>query len=142
MREQVRNDPRDFEVVAGGGVVVRGGDGLATEVALVHRPRYDDWSFPKGKLDAGEKLEDCALREVHEETGLVCELVDELVDVTYHDNQNRSKLVRYWLMSVVEGSFRANSEVDELRWVSLDEARSRLTYGHDLVVVDLLDAKA
>ena len=86
------------EVRAAGGVVIR--DGL---VAVVHRPRYDDWSLPKGKLDEGETFEEAALREVWEETGLRAALVRELPEVRY-PVRGRPKLVRYWLMSVDRGS--------------------------------------
>ena len=86
-------------VRAAGGVVVRAGaDG--PEVLLVHRPAYDDWTFPKGKLDRGETEEECALREVEEETGLRCTLGRELGSTTYRDGKGRRKRVRYWLMEV------------------------------------------
>ena len=79
-------DPETAEVKAGGGLVVRPGEG-GNVVALVHRPRYDDWSFPKGKLDRGESFEDGALREVEEEIGLRCRLGKELSPVTYRDRK-------------------------------------------------------
>src|SRR6201991_3028826 len=101
------------EVKAAGGVVVLDG-----RIAVVHRPRYDDWSLPKGKLDEGESYEQAALREVWEETGLRCELRDELSSTSYHDRKGRSKLVRYWQMEVLEGEFASNEEVDELRWLT------------------------
>jgi 8-oxo-dGTP diphosphatase len=118
------------EVKAAGGVVWRrGGDGL--EVALVHRPRYDDWSFPKGKLDRGESFQDGALREVEEEIGLRCALGDELSPTAYRDNKGRAKVVRYWLMEPLDGEFAPNNEVDEMRWVSLAEAGQLLSYDRD-----------
>jgi 8-oxo-dGTP diphosphatase len=101
------------------------------QVAIVHRPKYDDWTFPKGKLDPGESFEEAALREVEEETGLVCELGEELPSTTYTDNRGRDKVVRYWAMTPVAGEFDPNDEVDELRWVTPDEARERLTYDRD-----------
>ena len=88
------------------------------EVLLVHRPKYDDWSFPKGKLDKGESLEECALREVFEETGLTCELQDFIGTVAYQDRKGRQKEVHYWQMAVKEGFFQVNSEVDDICWLS------------------------
>jgi 8-oxo-dGTP pyrophosphatase MutT (NUDIX family) len=114
------------DVRAAGGVVVR--DGL---VALVHRPRYDDWTLPKGKLDNGESFEEAALREVEEETGLRARLVRELPPVNY-EVRGRPKVVRYWLMDVEsDGGFVASDEVDEVRWVEPAEARALLTYDRD-----------
>jgi 8-oxo-dGTP diphosphatase len=118
------------EVHAAGGVVMR--DGL---VALVHRPRYDDWSLPKGKLDAGETCEQAALREVEEETSIRARLVRELPSVEY-EVRARPKLVRYWLMSVEsDPGFEPNDEVDQLRWLSPAEACELLTYDRDKGVV-------
>jgi 8-oxo-dGTP diphosphatase len=114
------------EVNAAGGVVLREG-----KVCLVHRSRYDDWSLPKGKLDAGESFEAAALREVWEETGLRCRLGRELAPVRY-TVKGRPKLVRYWVMEVVEDApFAPNDEVDELRWVAPQTADELLTYAHD-----------
>jgi 8-oxo-dGTP diphosphatase len=120
-------------VRAAGGLVCRNdGDGTL-EVLLVHRPRYDDWTFPKGKAEAGESDEDCALREVMEETGWRCELLTELPPTEYLDPKGRPKRVRYWRMRPVEdsGSFSPNAEIDELRWASVGEAAARLTYERD-----------
>ncbi|HEV2819803.1 MAG TPA: NUDIX domain-containing protein [Solirubrobacteraceae bacterium] len=119
------------EVRAAGGVVVR--DGL---VAVVHRPKYDDWSLPKGKLDPGETWEQGALREVEEETGLGCTLAEPLESAHYTDHQGRPKEVRYWHMEVVaDTGFEVSGEVDELRWVALAEADALLTYSHDRSLV-------
>jgi 8-oxo-dGTP diphosphatase len=113
-------------VDAAGGVVERDG-----RVLLVHRPRYDDWTFPKGKLDPGESFEDAALREVEEETGVRCTLGRELPATRYEVN-GRPKLVRYWLMAPeTELDFAPNDETDDLRWVTPDEARGLLTYDRD-----------
>ena len=119
------------EVRAAGGVV-QSEDG---RIAVVHRPRYDDWSLPKGKLDPGEDYEEAALREVREETGLECELGAELSSTSYHDRKGRSKLVRYWLMYPLAGEFEPNDEVDELRWLTPSEAAARLTYPHDAALI-------
>jgi 8-oxo-dGTP diphosphatase len=114
------------EIRAAGGVVVRGG-----KIAVVHRPRYDDWSLPKGKLEPGETWEQGALREVEEECGLRCRLEEELEPNRY-EVDGRPKLVRWWRMSVLEDlGFAPNDEVDELRWVTPEEALELLEYEHD-----------
>jgi 8-oxo-dGTP pyrophosphatase MutT (NUDIX family) len=116
------------EVQAAGGVVLDG-DG---RVVLVHRPKYDDWSLPKGKLAAGESFEEAAVREVEEETGLRCRLVRELPAVEYADAKGRPKTVRYWLMEVeADTGFVPGHEVDAVRWLPRDEALSLLTYARD-----------
>ena len=120
----------ELEVLAAGGVVRRGG-----RVALVHRPKYDDWSLPKGKLNDGESWEDAALREVREETGLSCALREELDSVEYTDPKGRPKTVRYWRMDPLAGEFAPNDEVDELRWLDPDDAARCLTYDHDRQLV-------
>jgi 8-oxo-dGTP diphosphatase len=117
-------------VRAAGGVVIR--DGL---VALVHRPKYDDWSLPKGKLVAGEDWADAAVREVHEETGMRAALRERLDDVHYTDPKGRPKTVRYWRMDVLDGEFEPNSEVDELRWLPPAEAVAQLSYERDRELV-------
>jgi 8-oxo-dGTP diphosphatase len=101
------------------------------QVLLVHRPRYDDWTLPKGKLDPGETYEAAALREVHEETGLRCGLGLELAGTEYRDSKDRPKVVRYWLMEVQGGEFEPNDEVDAVRWLAPDKAAERLTYDRD-----------
>ena len=122
-------------IEAAGGVIIRDG-----KVAVVHRDRYDDWSLPKGKLDAGESFEEAALREVREETGLECELGRELEPVSYVDQKGRPKLVRYWLMEVTGGDFEANEEVDEMRWLVPAEAARLLSYPHDRELVEGVEA--
>jgi 8-oxo-dGTP diphosphatase len=113
-------------VQAAGGVVLRDG-----RVAVVHRPKYHDWSLPKGKLDPGESFEDAALREVEEETGLRCTLVRELPAVEY-EVRGRPKVVRYWAMEVEdETPFVPNDEVDEVRWLEPQEALALLSYDRD-----------
>ena len=129
-------DPEAAEVKASGGVVWRrSGDGDA-EVVVVHRPRYDDWSLPKGKLDRDERWEEAALREVQEEVGLRCTLGDELPPVAYRDSKGREKVVRYWLMEPLDGgAFEPNDEVDEMRWLDLHAATALLSYPHDAELV-------
>ena len=118
------------EVAAAGGVVLREGED-GPEVAVVHRPKYDDWSLPKGKLDPGETWEAAALREVEEETGLRCELGAELSSARYRDSKGRDKLVRWWLMRPLGGEFTPNDEIDELRWLRIDAALELVDYDHD-----------
>jgi 8-oxo-dGTP diphosphatase len=121
-------------VRAGGGVVWRPGPDGEPEVILVHRPKYDDWSLPKGKLHAGEDEATAALREVEEETGLRCVLGDELTMSRYHDRFGRPKTVRYWAMTPEPGSstaFVPNTEVDEVRWLTPDDAAALLSYDRD-----------
>jgi 8-oxo-dGTP pyrophosphatase MutT (NUDIX family) len=122
------------QVRAAGGVVVRERDGVH-EVVVVHRPKYDDWTLPKGKAEDGESDEECALREVEEETGLVCELGAELEGSSYVDSSGRPKLVRYWLMRPVTGRLRPTREVDKARWVSVADAEEQLSYPRDVLVL-------
>jgi phosphohistidine phosphatase SixA/8-oxo-dGTP pyrophosphatase MutT (NUDIX family) len=117
-------------VRAAGGIVLRG-EGPDRSVALVHRPRYDDWSFPKGRLDADEDEATAALREVEEETGLRCRLGPSVGAVTYRDRRGRAKVVRYFRMDADGGRFTPNREVDELRWVPIEDAAGLLSYAHD-----------
>jgi 8-oxo-dGTP pyrophosphatase MutT (NUDIX family) len=118
------------QVEAAGGVVVRDG-----QVLLVHRPRYDDWTFPKGKLDPGESFEEAALREVEEETGIRCRLRREL-PATRYEVRGRPKVVRYWLMEPEsETAFVPGDETDELRWLPPREALALLTYDRDRDVI-------
>jgi phosphohistidine phosphatase SixA/8-oxo-dGTP pyrophosphatase MutT (NUDIX family) len=117
-------------VRAAGGIVLRG-EGPDRSVALVHRPRYDDWSFPKGRLDADEDEATAALREVEEETGLRCRLGPSVGAVTYRDRRGRAKVVRYFRMDADGGRFTPNREVDELRWVPIEAAAGLLSYAHD-----------
>ena len=127
----------DGQVRAAGGVPVReGASGI--EVIVVHRPRYDDWTFPKGKREPGETDEECALREVFEETGLRCALEDELPSISYVDHDGRPKFVRYWRVRVVEGSVVPNDEADEARWLPPAAAAALLTYERDHAVLDAL----
>ena len=121
-------------VVAAGGIVTRT-DEEGTRVLLVHRPRYDDWSFPKGKIDEGETAAEAALREVTEETGYQASLGGHIGVVEYPDRTGRPKIVHYWGMSVESGRFEANSEVDEIAWLGLGAALDRLSYERDRAVL-------
>jgi 8-oxo-dGTP diphosphatase len=109
-------------------------------VLLIHRPRYGDWSFPKGKADRGESDEEAAVREVEEEVGLRLVLGPELERTRYRDSKGRRKVVRYWAMELPYGGEEpfAGDGVDEVRWVDFDEAGQYLTWERDLVVLDSL----
>jgi 8-oxo-dGTP diphosphatase len=106
------------------------------QLLVVHRPAYDDWSLPKGKLEHGEPEWSAAVREVHEETSLRCELGPDLGTVSYRDSEGRPKVVRYWQMSLPPGQRAAPAhEIDAVRWARIDEAVSLLSYAHDRDVV-------
>jgi 8-oxo-dGTP pyrophosphatase MutT (NUDIX family) len=128
------------QVRAAGGLVRRRHEDGTDEILIVHRPRYDDWSFPKGKLEPGESEEEGAIREVEEETGLQCRLDREVATTQYRDARGRQKTVRYWLMTPVGGRLEAANEVDEARFVPLDEAPALLTYQRDRELLGSLDA--
>lgn len=126
-------------VIAAGCVLWRrspdGDDGI--EIALVHRPRYDDWSHPKGKLKRGEELLRAAVREVREETGMRCVPGEPLPTVRYPAD-GRPKQVHYWAAEAVSGVFVPNSEVDRILWLPPAAAREQLTHGYDRPLVDAL----
>jgi len=117
-------------VQAAGGLLVRRQAGQL-QIALVHRPIHQDWSYPKGKLEEGETFEEAAQREVFEETGLVCRLLRFIGHTEYIDRKGRPKVVAYWVMSAEGGSFEPNEEVDELRWLDVATAGLFLTYERD-----------
>jgi 8-oxo-dGTP pyrophosphatase MutT (NUDIX family) len=127
-------------VFAAGGVVLRQVAGGRTEVAVVHRPGRDDWSLPKGKLATDESFEDCALREVEEETGLRCRMSRFVGYTQYRDRRDRPKVVAYWLMEALDGEFAPSDEVDEMRWLELTIARRALSYERDRDLLGSLDA--
>lgn len=118
-------------VWAAGGLVVRTTDPGRWQVAVIHRPHREDWSFPKGKVEPQETFEECALREVLEETGLHCRLGSFVGHTEYRDRKDRSKVVAYWVMHVDGGEFHRTAEADELRWLDLDQASALLTYDRD-----------
>lgn len=124
------------EILAAGCVLWRrAGNGAGIEVCLVHRPRYDDWSHPKGKLDEGETPKQAALREVREETGMTCRLGAALRTVRYRAH-GRDKAVYYWAAEVTGGRFTPNGEVDTVRWLPPDQARALLTHDLDRPLLD------
>ena len=125
-----------MSIRAAGGVLWRTHDHGRVEVLLVHRPQYDDWTFPKGKRDPGESDRQCAVREVEEETGMKPTVGEELPCTVYADRHQREKSVRYWEMTVRKGAFQPNAEVDEVRWLGVAAARKRLTYDRDRPVLD------
>ena len=126
-------------VIAAGAVVTRKGPS-EREVLLVHRPKYDDWSFPKGKQDPGEHVTAAAVREVMEETGLRIRLGRPLMPQMYAVSGGRAKQVHYWVGEVLGdpdvSSYEVNSEIDELGWFSLSDAVPRLTYLDDIGLLE------
>lgn len=119
----------------------KNGQGLRKpRIALIHRPKYDDWSLPKGKLMAGETPWQAALREVEEETGLVCRLLAPL-PAQHYRAQGRPKEVRYWAAVPVRGEFRPNREVDRMKWLKPEKARAKLTHARDRELIDALLAR-
>lgn len=127
------------EVRAAGGAVLRADSARRLEVLLVHRPGHRDWTLPKGKLEPDEPEEDCALREVAEETGFDCLLGPELGATRYRDRRGRDKAVRYWAMTARDGRFEPNEEVDEIRWEPLAAASRQLSYGGDRAILDAVE---
>jgi 8-oxo-dGTP diphosphatase len=123
------NAPAEVIQAAGGLVVRRQGGEL--QIAVVHRPMHQDWSYPKGKLEEGETLEEAAQREVLEETGYGCRLLRFIGHTEYIDRKGRPKVVAYWVMSAEAGAFVVNDEVDELRWLNVPEADQLLSYERD-----------
>ena len=128
-------DTASKAVLAAGAVLWRAtGAAAAPEIAIIHRPRYDDWSLPKGKVEPGETEPVTAVREVHEETGYTAHLGRRLIAVSYPVEQGVKK-VRYWAARCVDGAFAPNDEVDELKWLPVDEAMKQLGYPHDRKVL-------
>ncbi|BBY43338.1 8-oxo-(d)GTP phosphatase MutT1 [Mycolicibacterium celeriflavum] len=122
-------------ILAAGAVLWRAnGNPDAPEIALIHRPRYDDWSLPKGKVDPGETEPVTAVREVCEETGYTAHLGRRLASVSYSVEQGKKK-VRYWAARQVHGDFHPNDEVDELKWLPVPAAIKQLDYLHDRKVL-------
>jgi len=123
-------------VLAAGGVVFRRASPVDDpEFLLIRRPRYQDWTLPKGKIDQGEAPAEAALREVREETGYRCSPILEVGSIGYVLSSGRRKAVRYWLMKTESGSFEPNNEVDKITWLGFDEARQKLSFGKDRDVI-------
>jgi 8-oxo-dGTP diphosphatase len=122
-------------VRAAGGLVWRGSP-EESELLVVHRPAKDDWSFPKGKVEGAETLEQTALREVEEETGFRCRLLQPLGTTSYRDAAGRPKTVWYWAMAVVDGELTANREVDRMAWAPLASVAPLLSYDTDRSVLE------
>jgi 8-oxo-dGTP diphosphatase len=113
-------------ILAAGGALWRQTDDAQIEVAIIHRPRYDDWSLPKGKVDPGETEPAAAVREIYEETGNRAHLARALATVRYPVEQG-PKQVRYWAARSLGGEFAANDEVDEMAWMPIKDAMKRLS---------------
>ena len=128
-------------VEAAGGVVARERADGSREYAIIHRPKYDDWSLPKGKLDPGETDDRAAIREVEEETGMLCRLGPDLGSVAYVDTSGRDKTVRYWLMVPLRGRFHATREVDDLRWLPVVDALALISYDRDRAILRAADSR-
>ncbi|WP_329252843.1 NUDIX hydrolase [Streptomyces sp. NBC_01478] len=128
----------DTTVQAAGCVLWRHRSAGEIELALVYRPKWADWSWPKGKLKRGETFEEAARREVLEETGHTCRLGTRLPSAQYIDHHGRPKEVRYWAAEATGGTFAPNDEVSELRWLHPDEAHARLTHERDRDLISLV----
>jgi 8-oxo-dGTP pyrophosphatase MutT (NUDIX family) len=129
--------PSDL-IRAAGGIVTRFVAHQRVEVACIYRESRGDWTFPKGKLDPGETFEQAALREVEEETGMVCRVERFVGTTNYTHRKGRPKIVAYFLMSVAEGEFAPNEEVDELVWLALEQVHGHLTWDRDRELFDLV----
>ena len=137
LEEQLAGEHPDVEVWAGGGLIMRDSGG-ELEILLVHRPHRSDWSFPKGKVDDDESLSQTAEREVEEETGFRCRRLGLLPIVRYTDGKGREKLVAYWTMEILSGTFEPNDEVDSVGWFSIAAAAQLLSYERDIALLDAI----
>ena len=129
--------PSDL-IRAAGGIVIRAVANGRFEVACIFREARGDWTFPKGKLDQGESWEQGALREVLEETGMRCHVVRFVGTTNYTHRKGRPKIVAYYLMTVRDGEFAPNAEVDDLVWLALEQVREHLTWNRDQELFDLV----
>ncbi len=128
--------PPEQSIWAAGCVVARWNDDHEARYLIVHRPRYNDWSLPKGKVDPGETFLEAAIREVEEETGFVVKKPRPIGSIGYLTQAGNPKVVRWWLATVKSGSFSRNSEVDLVKWVSFRKALDKLSYRNDRAVLD------
>lgn len=125
--------PESRVILAAGGLLWQSAS--RERLCIIHRPRYDDWSMPKGKWDPRESLEQCAVREIHEETGCTAAL-GAFADLVRYTTGGSAKFVFYWHMTLIHApTFAPNDEVDVLEWVSIEDAQRRLTHRHE---VDLI----
>jgi 8-oxo-dGTP diphosphatase len=131
--------PPKSSIWAAGGVVTRTRKGKR-EFLLVHRPRYNDWSLPKGKLDGKESFRAAALREVKEETGKDAEVIAQLGTIAYSTRRRNHKVVRYWLLDSLGGTFVPNREVNKIVWLTVNKARHVLTYNRDREILSWADS--
>jgi 8-oxo-dGTP pyrophosphatase MutT (NUDIX family) len=134
----VPKDAPDDLIRAAGGIVTRFVPGGRVEVACIYREARGDWTFPKGKLEAGETFEQGALREVYEEIGLHCRVVRFVGTTNYTHRKGKPKIVAYYLMTADFGTFEPNDEVDELVWLPLEHVRAHLTWDRDQELFDLV----
>lgn len=134
----VRREGHADVVRAAGGLVVRQDALRQPQVLVVHRPHRMDWTFPKGKVEPGELLEECAVREVREETGLTCAIGAFVGHTEYRDRKDRPKIVAYWAMAILGEDGSRDGEVDEMRWVHLGDAAKLLSYDRDRELLGVL----
>lgn len=132
-----KDAPNDL-IRAAGGIVHRPVLGGRVEIACIYRESRGDWTFPKGKLDEGETFEQAALREVIEETNMLCRVVRFVGTTNYTHRKGKPKIVAYYLMSVDQGEFIPNEEVDDLVWLPLEQVRPHLTWDRDQELFDLV----
>ena len=131
-----RDAPSDL-IRAAGGIIMRVNAAGRTEIACIYRESRGDWTFPKGKLDAGETFEQAALREVLEETAMRCRVVRFIGTTNYTHRKGRPKIVAYYLMVVDDGDFEPNDEVDDLVWLPMERVREHLTWDRDQELFDI-----
>jgi 8-oxo-dGTP pyrophosphatase MutT (NUDIX family) len=124
----MNNNQTNVDVIqAAGGLIWRNANGKK-ELAIIHRPKHDDWTLPKGKLEPGESWKEAALREVHEETGCQAE-IENFAGCICYNPKDIPKIVLYWNMKLIdEGNFKPNKEVDQVRWLKIEDALAMLGY--------------